>query len=194
MMLTLKKKCSQTNVFALSEHRSPWTPPWWNACYVTLCSQACQNQSQPTRQQLLPSQTSQQHQACWGWWWCGGHESARPPWPADVAVPRRRPRWPPWRRRPCCCRSEAAAGRDTRGGGRSWEAGGGRLVSCPADLARWQCESAPVSSVHLNPGEGTELEVRGQWKVKQAENSLSVLFYVRLKCDNSFRVHACVWL
>lgn len=55
-------------VFSLSEHHFPWIPLWWSACCVISCSQACQNQSQPTHQWLLPSLMSQPHLTCLGWW------------------------------------------------------------------------------------------------------------------------------
>lgn len=135
----------------LSAHRCPWIPPWWSACYVTSCSRACRTRNRPIRRSPWPSPMTRPHPLCWGWWWCDGHESARLPSPADVEVPLR-PQWRPWRRQSCCCWSEGAAGRGSRGDGSRPAAAGLHPVSCPADLARWWGETAPVSSWPLNPG------------------------------------------
>lgn len=139
----------------LSANRSPWIPPWWSACYVTSCSRACRTRNRPIRRSPWPSPTTRPHPLCWGWWWCDGHESARLPSRADVEVPLR-PRWPPWQRQSCCCWSGGAAGRGSRGDGSRPVAAGQRPVSCPAVLARWWGETAPVSSWPLNPSEDAQ--------------------------------------
>lgn len=139
----------------LSANRSPWIPPWWSACYVTSCSRACRTRNRPIRRSPWPSPTTRPHPLCWGWWWCDGRESARLPSRADVEVPLR-PRWPPWQRQSCCCWSGGAAGRGSRGDGSRPAAAGQRPVSCPAVLARWWGETAPVSSWPLNPGEDAQ--------------------------------------
>lgn len=139
----------------LSANRSPWIPPWWSACYVTSCSRACRTRNRPIRRSPWPCPTTRPHPLCWGWWWCDGHESARLPSRADVEVPLR-PRWPPWQRQSCCCWSGGAAGRGSRGDGSRPVAAGQRPVSCPAVLARWWGETAPVSSWPLNPSEDAQ--------------------------------------
>lgn len=155
--LMLATRLDPKMLSGLNEHHFPWTPPWWSAYYcATACSRACQNQSQPIHHWLLPSLMSLRHPAGWGSWWCGERESAQPPWRAAVGVPRWQPQWPPWQMPSCCCWSEEAAGRGSHGDEWRQAVGGEQLVSCPADLARWQGETAPVSSGHLNPGETLE--------------------------------------